>query len=229
VQCAPYVSPVPVVNEFTLLGMKIDNGLINLLSNFDAVITKMLRTVNFWVRFGLSLPGRISIMKTFLLSQLNHLGCFLMPSDSQLTIMQDLCNKFCLGRNRVSKSRLYLSPDEGGVGLIDLRHFLVAQQVLWFKRSNMSTRDNWRCNLFELGLGNPYTINPIKVDQAKNPILYGLALSFGFFLEKFNKLNGNLQKSFILNNPNILRNGKGPGIVDENFLGAGECNFYRLS
>ena len=31
----------------------------------------------FWERFNLSLPGRLTIMKTSLISQLNYVGCFL--------------------------------------------------------------------------------------------------------------------------------------------------------
>jgi len=227
--CEPYVSPVPVTQEFTLLGMKIDNKLENLTGNFDLVISKMLRTVNFWARFGLTLPGRIAITKTFLLSQLNHLGCFLMPQEPQLNRMQEICDRFCQGKLRIAKSRLYLSYEEGGIGLINLKDFLVAQHVLWFKRAGISTRDNWRCELYNLGMGNLYAVNPNKVDEIRHPILQGLSKSFWYFLDKFNRLPGNLQKSFVFNNPLILRNATGPGILDLNFFRAGNCNFYRLS
>ena len=58
----------PVVEKCTILGMVIDNNLDFLEDNFEKVIEKMVKTVNFWHRFHLSLPGRIAIGKTFLLS-----------------------------------------------------------------------------------------------------------------------------------------------------------------
>lgn len=65
-----------VVDEITLLGMKSDNKIEKLHDNFEVVLKKVLGIVYFWERFNLSLPGRILIAKTFLLSQINHIGAF---------------------------------------------------------------------------------------------------------------------------------------------------------
>ena len=55
---------IPVVESCTILGMQIDKNLELLGLNFDKIINKMVKTVNFWRRFNLSLPGRIAICIT---------------------------------------------------------------------------------------------------------------------------------------------------------------------
>ena len=119
-----------VATEFTLLGMEIDNKLEKKLNNFDTVIEKMLKIAKFWVRLRLSLPGRIAIAKTFLLSQVNHISCILMPSKIQLTQMQEIVDGFCLGNIKFAKEKLYQPPKKGGMGLINIAEFLTAQHVM---------------------------------------------------------------------------------------------------
>jgi len=63
--------------EITLLGAKIKNTGICYSNNIELIIEKIRKQSNYWKRFNLSLPGRISIAKTFLYSQINYLGCFL--------------------------------------------------------------------------------------------------------------------------------------------------------
>ena len=103
-----------VSNTFTLLGCVIDNKLEKLHDNFEKVIAKMLNVVNFWHRFNLTLPGRMAIANTFLLSLLNHIGCFLTPLPDQLDRMQNLYNNFCIGKLNISKNRYYSNPRKGG-------------------------------------------------------------------------------------------------------------------
>ena len=147
-----------VATQFTLLGMKIDSKLSCLHANFDTATDKIIKIANFWSRLNLSLPGRIAVAKTFLISQINHIGCILMPTDKQLHDMQSVVDKFCLGKLRIAKDKLYLNAKCGGLALINLREFLISQHVIWFKRVYQSTRDNWRVDLCKLGYGNPFTV-----------------------------------------------------------------------
>jgi hypothetical protein len=72
-----------VVDSVTILGLEIDrNGYTP--SNFDKIIDKIRKQIAIWRPFNLSLPGRISVSKTMLYSQINYLGCFLpLPSGGQ--------------------------------------------------------------------------------------------------------------------------------------------------
>jgi hypothetical protein len=70
-----------VVDKIKLLGAEITSDVSSLHENFERIFEKMVTTANFWSRFKLSLPGRIAIAKTFLVSQLNYLGCVFRPTE----------------------------------------------------------------------------------------------------------------------------------------------------
>ena len=78
-----------VANNFKLLGLEISNNLGNEAELYGSIMDKIGRLIRFWERFKLSLPGRITIMKTCLISQLNYIGCFLpMPEASAVNIQR---------------------------------------------------------------------------------------------------------------------------------------------
>jgi hypothetical protein len=68
-------------DEITLLGLIIqkDTGVWE--KNFAKISNAIKKEINFWLRFNLSLPGRIAISKSMLYSQLNYLGSFLPLTD----------------------------------------------------------------------------------------------------------------------------------------------------
>jgi hypothetical protein len=61
---------------------------------FRAIKTKIINLASYWERFRLTLPGRIIIAKTFLISQLNYIGCFLKPSDIIMEEIQVIIDNF---------------------------------------------------------------------------------------------------------------------------------------
>jgi hypothetical protein len=93
--------------------------------------------------------------------------------------MQKTINNFCLGGLRVAAARLYADPAKGGLGLINIRDSLMAQHVIWIKRAFISTRDNWRWDLWNLGHGNCLTL-PVLC-HVEHPILATFADSYREF------------------------------------------------
>jgi hypothetical protein len=77
---------------------------------------KILKQISFWSRFRLTLPGRISIAKTFMISLLNYLGCVFQPDDNTLNNIQRVINHFVKKNLNISDTRLYLPQEHGGVG-----------------------------------------------------------------------------------------------------------------
>jgi hypothetical protein len=136
-----------IVDNITLLGMTIDNKLLNLESNFDRVIKKITGLISFWERFKLSLPGRIAIAKTFFVSLLNYLGCFLLPNETVLKTLQTLINNFIRKNLKISDARIERSIELGGTGFFNIKKFLMAQQCTWINRAFKLHIDNWRYDL----------------------------------------------------------------------------------
>jgi exonuclease III len=195
----------PFTDELTLLGVKINHDLSCLELMHEKTVEKIARTVSFWSRFNLSLPGRISIAKTLCLSQINYIGCIVTPTEAQLNSMSDCIAKFVTGKLNISRERLHLPVSEGGLGFPCLIDFIVAQQAVWVKRAHISTRDNWRYNMKILCNGNCLTLTTEKVDKHLNPILHNIAVSFKKFQSEFYSLNDNYKQAFILDNPLIKR------------------------
>jgi hypothetical protein len=105
-------------DSITLLGMEVKSSLTNEDAIFEGLKEKILGIIRFWDLFRLSLPGRISVIKTLLLPQLNYLGSILNPSTGLLAEIQSIIDAFALKNLRVAESRLYLPPKLGGLGLV---------------------------------------------------------------------------------------------------------------
>jgi hypothetical protein len=221
------VTKFPEVHSYTLLGIEIDSEASLLVKNFSKAKKNIQHIINFWARFDLSLPGRIAIAKTFLLSQLNYFGSIFMPPDPDLTFFQAQIDNFCLKNLKFTMEKLNTTLEEGGLGLINLKDSLISQQSLWFKKSALSSRDNWRWQLWNLGSGNCLTVPALC--PLRHPILSGLVSSFRTFLSKFNLSENNIEKSFILNNPVIcVQNGFSSATDQWFWTCCGSANIYKI-
>jgi hypothetical protein len=73
-----------VVQKVNILGAEITNNANDLSQNFEKVIRKVSAIKNYWIRYRLSLAGRITVAKTFMLSQIGYLGAIISPTDQQI-------------------------------------------------------------------------------------------------------------------------------------------------
>jgi hypothetical protein len=155
--CILKVGPVPEVpidlhgfvctESITLLGMEVRNVLNNQDEIFLGIREKILSIIRFWDLFRLSLPGRISVVKTLILPQLNYLGCILKPSTPVLEDLQSICDNFALKGLRVAENRLCIPASLGGLGPMHLGTYLDAQRIVWIVRAAKKNIDNWRVDL----------------------------------------------------------------------------------
>ena len=189
------------VNNFTLLGMKIDSSLECLNTVHEDTIVKTRKIANFWKRFNLSLPGRLGIAKTLLLSQISYTGCIISPTRGQFSTLKDIVYGFIKGSLNISKERITLPTKEGGLGMIDLEDFIIAQQTTWVKLAYLSGRDNWRYDINRMSSGNCLSGSTDNIDSLRHPVIFGIFKSFVHFREIFNSTNDNLFNSFVINNP----------------------------
>jgi hypothetical protein len=104
------------VNSIKLLGADITTDYSEINGNFVRIKNKIVNLINFWSTFRLTLPGRVTIAKTFLISQLNYLGSVFVPDVTTLQEIQSLINNFIRKNIRISDERIYLSPKLGGIG-----------------------------------------------------------------------------------------------------------------
>ena len=103
-----------IQTKITLLGVEISNKLDNLREITTKLKEKIISLIAFWERFRLSLPGRIAILKTCLISQLCYLGSFLPLDEAILDEIQIPLDNFTTKNLKIAQSRIYLPAAYGG-------------------------------------------------------------------------------------------------------------------
>jgi hypothetical protein len=197
-----------LVDEIKILGMTIDHSLSRLDENFESILASINKTIAYWKRFRLTVPGRINITKSLLVSLVNYLGCFIMPKHTTLNAIQKSIDDFIIGDDKIARNRLYLPPESGGLGCFKLDEFLYAQQCVWTLKAEISSRDNWRVNLRNYSHGNCMSLSWRNVDPNINPIIYGFGKAFEKLRTRHDGTNENYLHATVLYNPLIFR---GPG------------------
>ena len=209
-----------IVDNFKLLGIDINKNNENLSNCHTVTILRLTRIINFWERFYLSLPGRINIAKTLLLSQINYLGCIITPDPGQMRTMKNLIEGFIVGRLNIAKDRICRPSNLGGLGMIDVEDFISAQQVVWVKRAAISLRDNWRVDMNKITHGNVYTLSGDNFGHADFPIFVYIAESLRKFLSAYGEKNDNFSKMYLANNPLIKRGRNDNRLINSQFFSA---------
>jgi hypothetical protein len=214
-----------VTDKIKLLGADITADPDQLCHNFHWVANKVLKQVQFWSRFKLSLPGRIIIAKTFMISLLNYLGCVFEPDEATTERIQELINTFVRKNLKISECILYLPPENGGAGFFNIHEFLAAQRCTWLLRAKKMCIDNWRHDLHALSpLHNPLLLRSSDINKNINPILHGIVKAYENFYFRFSEKGKNYYHSYIFENKLFLDPVSG-NWIDTNFFGNA---FYDL-
>jgi Reverse transcriptase (RNA-dependent DNA polymerase) len=117
-----------LTDRFTLLGIEITRNLDNVDNIFEKIKNKIIGLASFWERFRLSLPGRVTVAKTFLVSQLSYVACFLTPGERIANDIQLILDNFVRKNLNISRERMYLDAASGGVGMFNIKNFFCSQR-----------------------------------------------------------------------------------------------------
>jgi hypothetical protein len=135
----------------------------------------MRQIVGNWSRFRLTLPGRIAIAKSLLLSQVTYPGTVLDPSPQQLVEINRIIEDFVTYKVVISKERIYAPVSKGGLGMINIESFLAAQKCAWIRRCVSKINDVWRWDFLRLV---NYSLSTVRIecfDKNINPMLWNIA------------------------------------------------------
>jgi hypothetical protein len=209
-----------LTKEIKLLGADISNDWRDLEKNFLKVVEKIENLIRFWERFRLTLPGRIAIIKTLLVPQLNYLGCVLTPSDRDIARIQTVLDSFALKGLTVSSDRRYLLPEQGGLGLFRIDEFIFSQKCSWIKRAFSNQNDNWRLTIRTLAPGGKIdNLRSCDIDPNVHIILYDIVSAFELFVSCFSMIDNNFRKNSIFLNGAFQVSGNDPSPLGISFFG----------
>jgi hypothetical protein len=193
-----------MVDEMKILGFLIDNKAEHLERNFDVCITKMRKIVGNWSRFRLTLPGRIAIAKSMILSQVTFHGTILEPTTVQLRVMNEIIEGFVTHNIVISKERMYVPVKKGGLGLINLENFLAAQKCSWIRRCFLVINDPWRWDFLRMCNYSLSTVRIENFSKVDNPMLWTIANAVSTFQKKYWLRDENYLEAPIFNNDFVL-------------------------
>ena len=117
----------PFTNELTILGFILKNNGDMCEANYIKVKDKIGNIVRFWDRFNLSLAGKLAIYKTLILPQINFIATILTPNMQTFDDFEEQIRNFVTKGLNIAKKKLYLSPENGGLGMFDLKKFVAAR------------------------------------------------------------------------------------------------------
>jgi len=154
------------------------------------------------------------------------------PDPRQLAEMNNIIEDFVTRNIVISKERIYMKPEKGGLGMIKLDHFLDAQKCSWIRRCYHKINDAWRWEFLER---NSFHLDCVRLEffyKDQNPILWSIANSVVRFQKKYWERDENYLVAPIFNNNFFLRNkprGRGdqPVRVDTNLLRPRLRNDFR--
>ncbi len=210
--------------EMKILGITVNNRGTQLEENFKGIITKVRNLATKWSRFTLSLPGRIAISKTMLVSQIGYIACIISPTPAQLTVLKNICDDYVTNGIVVAGDRLYTKPKYGGLGLINIETYYRALQCSWMKRCLLNVNDIWRWLLVKSCNFNLDMLRISDIDRLRYPIAFNIVKSISEFQLCYWQKNENFLTAPLVDNMFFLRAAperRAPvrGCVDKNLLG----------
>jgi hypothetical protein len=188
-----------VVDTVTILGLKIVGSGADTGDSLNNIRVKLQKQVSHWSRFNLSLPGRITIAKTMLYSQINYLGCFLPIPENMMDVYSNVIHNFVSGKLNIAKNRFSKEIEMGGLGLFDLKNFLDAQKMAWVKRSK-TLDDWWKISLYSRCYGNVFNIRSDDFDVRYVPCLNNIVTGYETFMFNLTKKNENFRDAYLYKN-----------------------------
>ena len=123
---------------FKTLGIVFSTNLTSIIElNFDGIINKIERTLNIWSRRQLTPYGKITVIKTQIISKIVHLLINIPnPSESFIKKLDTLLFEFLWNKkpSRVKRQTVCAPYHKGGLNMIDLYSFIASMKISWVKR-----------------------------------------------------------------------------------------------
>ena len=128
--------------SFTVLGFKIDNKLGRLHENVDNIKFKMSNISNFWSKVPMTLCGKITVAKTFLLSQIAYICAVIPTPERDFRIFDKIISNFITYKSGIKEKLVFTKTCHGGLGLTRSRDFIDGIRLGLTKRY-LKSSDSW--------------------------------------------------------------------------------------
>jgi len=140
--------------KFKILGIWFTNNLKDCVDiNFKDKFAEIQNLYKVWLKRKITPLGRVAILKSLILSKLTYLWILLPnPPDHVINSIQKSVFEFVWGRkhDRISKKTTVKNILQGGLGIPNIRKYIIALKLTWIKKLFLSNH-KWKsiiCSLF---------------------------------------------------------------------------------
>ena len=145
---------------FSLLGIDFSINLSEMVNlNFNKKLLEIQNDLRSWSRRNLTVLGKITVIKSCILSKLVHLFLVLpSPPPDFLQLLERVCFKFIWdGKNdKISRNLLIQDYDMGGCKMVHIKSFIKSLKISWLKKLISSDFEMWQNILFENSTLKPH-------------------------------------------------------------------------
>ena len=104
-------------------------------SNFTSILKSIKKTLNMWKWRGLTLLGRIQIVKTFAIPKFMYKACLISISEDLIKDVNKLLYNFIWnGNDKIKRTALINDIENGGLRMLDIQAMILSQRVIALKR-----------------------------------------------------------------------------------------------
>ena len=126
------------VSRIKILGITFTNNNDNITqNNFEPKLLQIEKEITQWRRRNLTPIGKITVVKSLLISKLVHLFTALPnPSQTELKQLERLFFSFVWGgkRDPIKRAKVIQSYELGGLHMVDIQGFVKSMKLTWLKR-----------------------------------------------------------------------------------------------
>ena len=145
---------IKFVNQIKILGIIFSNELRSdqLAENYDSRIDNLLKTCASWSKRDLSILGKITVLKTYGISQFVYLMQSIGIDDDRLEEINRIFFRFLWKRNfsnqkaheRVKRKTMVRSKKDGGLDMIDIKKMQESIFLTWVERLISAGNEDWK-------------------------------------------------------------------------------------
>ena len=146
---------------FNLLGLDFDINLDKMTeANYDKYLKQMDSIINHWNKRYLTPFGKITVIKTYLISKLIHIFTALPTPNITFIkkINRKLFNFLWDGKpDKINRTQICQLQHVGGLKMIDIDTFILSLKISWIKRLISSDKQPWAV-FFDLAITSKYNL-----------------------------------------------------------------------
>ena len=135
------------VTQFDLLGLKYNVSLNEMLdTNYDKAYNSIKGLLKAWNKRYLTPIGKITVIKTFILSKFIHLFTTLpFPTEAFISkLSSDIFSFIWSGKpDKIKRTRLIQPYVNGGLNMFDLKSFIKSLKLSWLRRLIVADNQPW--------------------------------------------------------------------------------------